>query len=680
VQSSWNTQRPKSSVRRCNRWKTAVFALALASCSTTFDNRGVVVAFRSPQYATAAFLSSWEPSPFIRRRGQRCTGSATLPLFSVSTKREDVEPETTIKTNVKQAPRKPRRRSIKKEAKTDVALLIDNTASHTAANDISTAITGNSTTDISELLLQDRPLMLDFVSGDNDLEKALSAKVSYFYLRRELGLSEDILWKITHDAPSVLGLTATNVRNKVQVLQMALDLSREETCMLIERQPTLLQLSANENLSPKLQWLTDALKLSSKQQLRQIILDQPGILTHALANLQIKLKFFTSNRGLGFSVDQCRTLLLQDARLWISSVKGGLLPRARFFIDELELPKDKLRIAILKNPRLLLYSVEDNLTPKLIQYGILTLHMDPKKHLVKLLTSYPQFVDYNLERVILPLSRYFLTELEYSAQEFRTILIRFPRIVTHSLTRKIKHAVGYLRYEVGLDADGVRRVLYQAPTVVGLDVSKNLRPKVEFLKDYLMGSIINSNDTEDHDTLEERQRVIRRVLVGLPSILNLNVDKLREKLEYLQEALRSEAQTKYAGLQESGVGGDAEDAHRRLLRETILKMPALLGYSLVKRTQPRMEQLIDAGLPPSSITIGITMKDADFQNWLHGRQKKKAKRAIVFVGTKGKEMLVPFSGSLTSNAKEQDKSGTENESDRSGRIVHWVRERNPPNT
>ena len=500
---------------------------------------------------------------------------------------------------------------------------------------------------------EDDEIQLDFVLDEVDL-KALSSKVSYFYLLHELGLSEDVMWKITHDAATVLGMTADNIRQKVQVLQFAMDLSIDDTKNMIERQPSILQLSAMHNLSPTLDWFLDSLSLSKKE-LRQLIVAQPCLLTCAESNLEFKLEFFTTNRGLGFSIDECRKLLLEEPRLWTCGVKSGLLPRVRFLLNEVGIPKDKLRAVVQKNPRILLYSLSDNLVPKLVNYLILTLQMEPKD-IVKLLVTYPQVLDYNLDRHILPTTYYFLNDLDYSVHEFRAILLKFPRLLTHSL-RKMKHVVGYLRYELGLDAAGVRRVLYQAPQIFGLNTEENVKPKVEYLQRFVTGE--TDSDTDKQDAEEQRQ-VTRRLILGMPTVLNLSVEaNLRPKLEYLKNALVSE--------QRHGTTGE----EGKSFRETLLSAPALLGYSLDKRIRPRMEKIIDAGIPASSITTGITMTEAKFEKWLQGRIQSKLKRSLVL-----RENFYSVTPVSVSNGDvTEEGSSTNTPTDGSARIVHWNRER-----
>lgn len=241
-----------------------------------------------------------------------------------------------------------------------------------------------------------------------------------------------------------------------------------------------------------------------------------------------------------------------------------------------------------------------------------------KKQVQKLLLSYPQILDYNLERHILPISRYFIKDLGVSPTEFRGILLKFPRLLTHSLS-KIKHVVGYLRFEVGLNAQQVKRVLYQAPQVIGLATDTTLKAKVEFLRDAF--------------ELDDEQ--LRSIVAGMPTLAVLSIDlNLQPKVDFLRQAF-----------------ADDRDA----LRDAVLRLPTLLGYSLDKRIRPRIVAILDAGLDVSRITVGIPMSEEKFQGWLQRRETK----ALLEKRRKAVPALAPAAPDV----------------DPTGRIVHWTRDR-----
>jgi mTERF domain-containing protein len=463
----------------------------------------------------------------------------------------------------------------------------------------------------------------------------LSSDVSYFYLRDELGLGEDVMWKITNSAGSVLGMKVSNIRNKVDLLRRTLKLSDDETRQLLSSMPGLLQLSANKNLSPTMLFLIRQLDLGTKD-LRALVLGCPSLLTYSIQNLQKKLEFFQNT--VGCTVGGTRKLLLKEPKLMTSSTQAGLSSRYRFLRNELEIPPDDIRTIVQKNPRILIMSVDNNLQPKLIFFMIMTLMLRPDE-VRKILLKFPGILNYNLDNHILPITRYFLS-LDISTVEVANMLLKFPRLVTNSLV-KIKHVVGYLRFELGLEADGVRRILYQAPQVLSLAPS-NLESKVEFLLQVVAPGAIRGD--------ENSTKILRKLIVGMPNLLYLNIENnLEPKVEYLRSRLGSEGLTR-----------------------ALDRLPMLLAYSLEKRIKPRLEMILDAGVDGGSVTVGMPKSEKDFLAWLDARvrkaqkktslKKKKAREAV-----EDKEPTQDIAPKRTEGQQEQD----------GGRIVHWTRPRRP---
>ncbi|GAX16525.1 mTERF domain-containing protein, mitochondrial [Fistulifera solaris] len=404
--------------------------------------------------------------------------------------------------------------------------------------------------------------------------------VSYFYLRNELGLSEEAMWRITYQAGSALGMTANTVKKKVEVLRQRMSLGDKDIRSLLERQPTILHLHAERNIGMKLDFLAQELD-ADKQSLRELVLAAPSLINYSATNLERKVRFFTKH--LGFTVVECRHLWTAEPKLVYAGVQSGLIPRMKFFLNELGLRKDQLRGIIKKNPRLLLYSVDMNLIPKLVFHLILTLNMEPSK-VRKIILSYPNYLDYNLDDHILPITRYFIQDLEYSSNEFSVILYKFPRVMTNSL-RRIKSVVGYLRYQVGLSGAQVKRLLYQSPQIVSLR-NEHLHQQIESLQ-----LLFDLSDEE-----------ATRVMVAMPTLLVLSVSQnLEPKRTYLLEAF-----------------GD----NRAAVKAAVLRLPTLLGYSLEKRIRPRVEAILDRKLDPSIITVGIPMTQDNFDVWLMRKTNK----------------------------------------------------------
>jgi mTERF domain-containing protein len=413
--------------------------------------------------------------------------------------------------------------------------------------------------------------------------QSLVPDIAYYYLQKTIGLSEETMWKITLEAGSVLGMTPRNLEKKVSVLRRTMDLSDEDIREMLGKQPALLHYSADRNLAPTILLLVRALDLS-KSELRSLIMACPSILGYSMDNLKNKLSFFMNK--LGYNSDEngkekLRELFLQEPKLLTCGVKSGLEPRMKFLHREIQFTLKDLRSLYLKNPRLLLYSLDGNLREKIVFFFILQLQMEPED-VRKMLMSYPNVMDYSLDHMK-PIAEYFVSELEFSAMEFGSIILRCPRLFTHSLF-KVKHVIGFLRYELALNPQQVKRVIFQAPQIIGLDTEGNLKEKLNFLQ----------------RRIDLTQKELTMCIAKMPTIFSLNVEtSLIPKLKYLESCFET----------------------KRELKHTLLKQPVLLGYSL-KRIQSRMERLIKAGISPHKITVGISQSDDNFEKWLASSQSR----------------------------------------------------------
>ena len=453
----------------------------------------------------------------------------------------------------------------------------------------------------------------DLNTALSNLQLAPASEIAYFYLQNKIGISEEVMWKITYEAGSILGFTVLNLEKKISLLKRLMSLSDEDVRTIITKQPSILHMSANKNISPKILFLVRSLDFSKKD-LRTIVSAYPCVLCYSTRNLRAKLNFFEFD--LGIDGEELRDLLVREPKLLCASVNTGLLPKLGFLHREIGIPLVELRGMIKKNPKIVLYSLEKNLQPKIL-FFVLHLKMD-ESHVMKLLKAYPFILDYNLEDHILPIVQYFFFELEFSPAEMRRIFLKYPKLVSHSL-KKIKHVVGYLRYQLGMDARQVKRVLFQAPQVVSLNAA--LLSKVQFLQDTL--------GFEDEDEL-------RRIIAGMPTILLCSVEKnLKPKAAYILKVM----------------GND-----ELKLKKVILKLPTLMGYSLDKRIKPRMKQLLEYDIDPIKITIAITFTEQNFNEWLENRRHDLEKNRM------------PDRKSIQEN-----KSSDRDDEQRSGRIVHWTR-------
>jgi mTERF domain-containing protein len=274
--------------------------------------------------------------------------------------------------------------------------------------------------------------------GDYNLAPA--SQIAYFYLHKTIGLSEEVMWKITLERSSILGLTTANLEEKVNLLRFKMDLSEEDLRIVLQKQPSVLALSAL-NLATTLDFLVNELLLN-KFQLRSMILLYPSILTYSLQNIKQKINFFMEY--VGFSIFQTQEVLVRTPQLLTLSVDYHMKPKLSFFHQELQMPKESIQRLIQKHPNIFAtHSLEKNIRPKLIGLFSRRLLFEPV-HLSKMLNLYPQILDRSLSDYLLPLAQYFLKNLMFSPLELRTILTQFPRLSSYSLGR-IKHIEAYMK-------------------------------------------------------------------------------------------------------------------------------------------------------------------------------------------------------------------------------------------
>jgi mTERF domain-containing protein, mitochondrial len=412
------------------------------------------------------------------------------------------------------------------------------------------------------------PFFLDL----SRLSENFAVNVSYFYLRDEIGLSDEAMWRVTYQASSVLGIKTAVIKKKVKVLQETMNLSHADVRSLLSLHPSILHLSADRNLSPTILFLVRSLDLG-KSDLRHLVLRCPAILGYSRANLRAKLSFF--QRLLGYSVEETRTLFMKEPMVIRSSVRESLIPHLRFFLDHVKLSPSDLRCIIMKHPKLLLYNIERNLYPKL---NILNMTM-AQTH--KVLLSFPRYCDYSLDRTIAPVIKYLVDDLGFTADEVRAMMARYPRIISY--TSALKSQVGFFRFEMGLSATTVKMFLRRSPSLVGL-ATDTIRAKLRYFSERL-------NLTNDD---------VKAMIGTMPQLLLLDVDNnVEHKIEYLSTEL--------------GVN----------VGRVVQKLPAVLAYSLERRITPRVKVIQRFGLSLDyCLPIVLQKTNENFLKWVLKQEEK----------------------------------------------------------
>ena len=398
-------------------------------------------------------------------------------------------------------------------------------------------------------------------------------------------------------------VTPRNLEKKISLLRRTMNLSDEDVRIMLAKQPAILHYSAERNLGSTIIFLVRALDLS-KGELRSMVMGSPSILGYSKENLSRKLSFFVNTLGYIDNnyvegMERVRKLLVGTPKLLLAAVDTGLMPRFQFLRNEIEFSLEELQLLYEKNPRLLLYSLDENMREKIVFFLILQLHIEPEQ-VRKLMLSFPQVMDYNLPNHLKPIAEYYMADLGFSASELGSIVTRFPRLFSYSLF-KIKHVTGFLRFELGLDANQVKRVIFQSPQIVGLDTEGNLKQKLDLLQTRL--------SLTGHE--------LGLVLSKMPTLMNLGIDNnLLPKLQYLEQVVNDVI--------------DSDD-----VKSMVLKQPTLLGYSLKKRIRPRMEKIVSAGLSADKVTVGISMSENKFLEWLASSKLRRKRQVDVHKNSKG---------------------------------------------
>jgi len=522
----------------------------------------------------------------------------------------------------------------------------------------------------------------------SSIHLAPASEIAYFYLQNQIGLNEAAMWKITNEAGSVLGFTVANLEKKIETLRSLLDLSMEDIQIILTKQPTILHLNPTTNISPTIAYLMSSLHVS-KDHLRSMIVAYPAILCYSMDNLHSKIQFFLHD--LTLTPLETQALLITQPKLLCCAVNTALLPRFQFLHKEVAIPLSDLKYILLKHPRILLYSLQHNLQPKLIHFFILQLQFR-STHLVQLLKSYPFVLDYNLEHHLLPIITFFMKELDFSPMEMRKILMKFPRLLSSSL-RKIQYVARLLRYQLGMNAQEMKRIFFQAPQIVSLNVDETLWKKIYFLQDSLgltraqqqqqqqqeeedegeeASNLVPEDEKQQHQQQKQTEvwvdDKLRKILVGMPTLLLCSIENnLKPKLDFLLDQ----------------VDGDVFE-----LRDIVMILPPLLGYSLEKRIRPRIERMAAYGIgPPRLITTAITMKDSSFEYWIKSKsdpglsnnvelQRRSPKKDSSTstkpkIGLEKKEKLVPTQKGSSSSQLLLDSEITTEQLIQERRIINW---------
>ena len=286
--------------------------------------------------------------------------------------------------------------------------------------------------------------------------------------------------------------------------------------------------------------------------------------------------------------------------------------------SEFELSDAELRRVLTRQPSLLGCRVETH------QWGVDFLQKRLRlstQELSRILLKQPSLLACNIEPNFNALRR----RLELDDEAVRAIAMRAPGVLCLSFDSNIEPTLSRLETRLGLDTAGLRRVVLRRPQLLQLSWEKNVEP--------MIGALQRRLGADD--------AALRRIVLGSPTLIGLSFEKnISPTLDYLQSSLgladaelcelastyptaityspTKNLAPKLELLCGPEVGLSLDEARAR-----VLKFPALLGYSLERRYQPRLRECAAAGVSPCFVLDRIALTDAKFEAALAGAERSE---------------------------------------------------------
>ena len=192
----------------------------------------------------------------------------------------------------------------------------------------------------------------------------------------------------------------------------------------------------------------------------------------------------------------------------------------------------------------------------------------------------PSLLTFSYEANVAPSLDALQLRLGLSDAELRKVVVGLPQVVALSYEANLAPSLDALQARLGLSDEELRRLATRLPQLLGLSISQNIEPKLSFLQLAL--------------TLD--QEALRHEVLRAPTVLGSS----------LADSLRPNAEMWHAELQQEGLDLPSEIARRGLL---------FLCFSHERRTKPRLERLLRAGLPASLALPKMQLTEAKWEQW-----------------------------------------------------------------
>ena len=192
-----------------------------------------------------------------------------------------------------------------------------------------------------------------------------------------------------------------------------------------------------------------------------------------------------------------------------------------FLQNRVHLTESQVGQMVAKFPRVLGYSIEENLKPTVEWIKGLGLS---QAQVGKVIVTFPQLLGLSIEENLKPTVEW-IKGLGLSQAQVGKVIATKPQLLGLSVEENLKPTVEYIK-GLGLRQAQVAKVMATSPSVLGLSIEENLKPTVEWIKG-----------------LGLSQAQVAKVIATSPSVLGLSIEgNLKPTVEWIKGLGLSQAQ------------------------------------------------------------------------------------------------------------------------------------------
>ncbi|CAA7404277.1 unnamed protein product [Spirodela intermedia] len=229
----------------------------------------------------------------------------------------------------------------------------------------------------------------------------------------------------------------------------------------------------------------------------QALSRNPHLRSASLSSLR-ELAAFLSSMGLPPNPAGAGRILSMHPQLLTCDPVADLLPVFRFLLGPAGIPPRDVPTAVLRCPRLLVTSVEDQLLPALYflrRLGFVGVHRITCRTTLLLVSS--------VEGTLIPKLEY-IQNLGFSRREAIKMVLRSPGLFTFSIEKNFRPKVAYLVEEMGRDLSELK----DFPQYFSFSLEGKIKPRHRLLvengfEDMSLANMLKVSDGEFNDRLVE---------------------------------------------------------------------------------------------------------------------------------------------------------------------------------